>query len=167
MTERIEVEGEEVWRCTAPDCTRRTYGTGDPDDDVDLPSYSETDEHGAVIIYHGTGEADVEATAELAAQDGPDEDDLDDEEQPAPAAGAPCPARAPAVGHVPGEPGRGVVPTWWGRPPGTEHTPDAADTSTALTDSDDGEAGRPRLPQPGVGHAPPPQYPAPSPRGHR
>lgn len=78
VTERIEVEGEEVWHCTAPDCTRRTYGTGDENDDQDLPSYSETDEHGALIIYHGTGDIDFEATAELASQDGPDDQNQDD-----------------------------------------------------------------------------------------
>ncbi|MFD8900545.1 hypothetical protein [Streptomyces ardesiacus] len=74
-TEPVDVEGERVWRCTAADCTRRTCGTGDPDDDDDLPPYTETDPDGATIVYHGTGEIDVEATAELAAQGGPDEDD--------------------------------------------------------------------------------------------
>lgn len=83
VTEGIEVEGEKVWHCTAPDCTRRTYGTGDEDDDFDLPSYSETDEDGAVIIYHGTGDIDIEATAELASQDGPDDQDQDDDAGPA------------------------------------------------------------------------------------
>ncbi|WP_234329457.1 MULTISPECIES: hypothetical protein [unclassified Streptomyces] len=73
-TEPVDVEGERVWRCTAPDCTRRTYGTGNPDDDDALPPYTETDEDGTTIIYRGTGETDVEATAELAAQDAPDED---------------------------------------------------------------------------------------------
>ncbi|MEV6683388.1 hypothetical protein AB0N09_42040 [Streptomyces erythrochromogenes] len=76
-TEQINVEGEKVWRCTAPDCTRRTYGTGDPDDDEDLPPYTETDEDGAAIVYHGTGEIDIETTAELAAQSGPQQDDQD------------------------------------------------------------------------------------------
>lgn len=88
VTERIEVEGEEVWRCTAPDCTRRTYGTGDENDDQDLPPYSETDAGGAVVCFHGTGEVDLEATAELAAQDGPDDEDQDDTPVPAPAAAA-------------------------------------------------------------------------------
>ncbi|MCX4681381.1 hypothetical protein OG413_39995 [Streptomyces sp. NBC_01433] len=74
-TEPVDVEGERAWRCTAPDCTRRTYGTGDPDDDDALPPYTETDEDGAQIVYHGSGEIDIEATAELAAQDGPDEDE--------------------------------------------------------------------------------------------
>lgn len=74
-TEPIDVGDERVWRCTGPDCTRRTYGTGDPDDDEDLPPFTETDENGATIVYHGTGEIDIEATAELAAQDGPDEDE--------------------------------------------------------------------------------------------
>lgn len=63
MTERTEVEGEEVWRCTAPDCTRRTYGTSD---------------------------IDFEATAELTAQDGPeDEADQDDDAGHAPPLTAP------------------------------------------------------------------------------
>jgi hypothetical protein len=87
VTERIGVEGEEVWRCTAPNCTRRTYGTGDENDDQDLPSsYRVTDEHGAIVCLHGTGEVDVEATAELAAQDGPDDEDQDDDPAPVPAA---------------------------------------------------------------------------------
>lgn len=73
-TEPLDVEGERVWHCTAADCTRRTYGTGDPDDDDDLPPYTETDPDGATIVYHGNGEIDIEATAELAAQDSPDED---------------------------------------------------------------------------------------------
>lgn len=83
VTERIEVAGEEVWHCTAPDCTRRTYGTGDENDDQDLPSYCETDEHGALIIHHGTGDIDFEATAELAVQEGPDDQDQDDDTGPA------------------------------------------------------------------------------------
>ncbi|MCZ1012012.1 hypothetical protein [Streptomyces lydicus] len=74
-TASVDAEGERVWRCTAPDCTRRTCGTGNPDDDDELPPYTETDEDGATIVYHGTGEIDIEATAELAAQDGPDEDE--------------------------------------------------------------------------------------------
>ncbi|MEV8590897.1 hypothetical protein AB0424_28555 [Streptomyces sp. NPDC051180] len=49
MTERIEAEGEKVWRCTAPDCTRRTYGTGHRDDE-DLPGYTETDGDGTAIV---------------------------------------------------------------------------------------------------------------------
>jgi Transcription factor zinc-finger len=76
-TERIEVEGEEVWRC--PACGRRTYGTTDPDADDDLPAFEEDG-----IVYHGTGEADEEATAELASQqsalDDWDEDDDGDGE---------------------------------------------------------------------------------------
>ncbi|MEU3269061.1 hypothetical protein [Streptomyces bacillaris] len=73
-TARIRVEGEDVWRCTAAGCTRRTYGTGNLDDDLDLPPFSEADADGAVIVYYGTGEIDVETTGELAAQDGSDED---------------------------------------------------------------------------------------------
>ncbi|MFK0154115.1 hypothetical protein ACIQVK_18840 [Streptomyces sp. NPDC090493] len=79
-TERIEVEGEEVWSCTARDCTRRTYGTGDENDDDFLPGYTEADSDGAVLVFRGNGEVDIEATGELAAQDGPgDEDDPDDD----------------------------------------------------------------------------------------
>ncbi|GAA2720571.1 MULTISPECIES: hypothetical protein [Streptomyces] len=74
-TEPVDVEGERIWRCTARDCTRRTYGTGDPDDDDALPPYTETDEDGDTIVYRGTGDIDIEATAELAAQNGPDEDE--------------------------------------------------------------------------------------------
>ncbi|MFJ1757369.1 hypothetical protein [Kitasatospora sp. NPDC088134] len=74
----ITVEGEDIWRCS---CGRRTYG-GDPDDDVDLPSYRETDEHGVVTLYHGTGEVDIEATAEWAAQEDPDDEDEYDDEDP-------------------------------------------------------------------------------------
>ncbi|WP_247721210.1 hypothetical protein [Streptomyces sennicomposti] len=158
-TERIEVEGEEVWRCTAPDCTRRTYGTGDPDDDDALPPYTETDTDGAVTVYHGTGEIDLEATAELAAQDDPD-DDPDDEEQPLPAAGAPFPANT-------GAPERGTSPMERGRTAGAERAPGTVGTPRSLTDSNDGAEGRSQLPQPGVGHALLPQCPAPSPRGHR
>ncbi|MFI5702645.1 hypothetical protein ACIA78_21685 [Streptomyces xanthochromogenes] len=71
VMERITVEGEDHFRC--PACEGRTYGTGDEDDDLDLPSYSDVDEDGAVIIYHGNGEIDFETTAELAAQDAPGE----------------------------------------------------------------------------------------------
>ncbi|WP_330469311.1 hypothetical protein OG547_35550 (plasmid) [Streptomyces longwoodensis] len=166
-TERIEVEGEEVCGCTAPDCTRRTYGTGDPDADDALPPYTETDADGAVVVHHGTGEVDIEATAELAAQDGPDEDDPADEEQPAPADGAPHPASPPGVGHVPGAPGWGTSPTGRGRRPGTERAPGTSGTPTAITDSDAGAGAEPQRPQPGVGHGPVPQRLAPSPRGHR
>ncbi|MDH6129407.1 zf-TFIIB domain-containing protein [Kitasatospora sp. GP82] len=70
----LTVQGEDIWRC--PACGRRTYGTGD-EDDVDLPSYTETEPDGTVFIYHGNGEVDLEATAELASQDGPDPDDED------------------------------------------------------------------------------------------
>ncbi|MFJ2922882.1 hypothetical protein [Streptomyces sp. NPDC087307] len=166
-TERIEVAGEEVWRCTAPGCGRRTYGTGDENDDVDLPSYSEIDENGAVIIYHGTGEFDVEATAELAAQDGPDEDDPDedddlvDEEQPAPAS-----ENVLRAVRVPGAPGWGNGPPRWGRIPGVESAPAPEGASTVFTDSDDGVGLEPRRPRPGVGHDPLPPDAGPSPLGH-
>ncbi|KAB7833541.1 hypothetical protein [Streptomyces mobaraensis] len=80
------VDGEEVWRCPAPGCGRRTYGTGDPDDDQQLPPYTEADETGAVICHHGDGTVDLEATAELAAQDGPGPEDGPDEQEPGPAA---------------------------------------------------------------------------------
>ncbi|MGP3691156.1 hypothetical protein ACTVZO_41920 [Streptomyces sp. IBSNAI002] len=40
----------------------------------DLPSYTETDANGAVAIHYGTGEVDLEATAEHAAQDEADKD---------------------------------------------------------------------------------------------
>ncbi|WP_093804065.1 hypothetical protein [Streptomyces sp. Wb2n-11] len=159
-TERIEVE--EVWRCTAPDCTRRTYGTGNPDDA--LSAYTETC---AVFICHGTDEVDVKATAELAAQDGPDQvaalvgaaqdgpdegGDLVDQEQLVPAAGAPVPESARGTVRVPGASGRGNVLPQWGPLPGVESAPDPEDFPMANTDSD-GRAGRePRRPQPGVGH---------------
>ncbi|WP_327299945.1 hypothetical protein [Streptomyces sp. NBC_01197] len=159
-TERIEVEGEEVWRCTAPDCTRRTYGTGDPDDDDALPPYTETDETGAVLIHHGTGEVDVEATVELAAQDGHDEDDdLVDEEQPAPATGAPGRECARGTVRVPGSPP-------WGRLPGVGSAPDPEGALTVFTESDDGVGLEPQRPHGGAGHGPLPPNAGPSPRGH-
>ncbi|MFE8941164.1 hypothetical protein ACFYNX_27280 [Streptomyces sp. NPDC007872] len=68
-TEQIDVEGEKAWRCTAADCNRRIYSTGDPDDDKDLPPYTETETDGATIVYHGTDEIDIETTAELASQE--------------------------------------------------------------------------------------------------
>ncbi|WP_431776325.1 hypothetical protein [Streptomyces cucumeris] len=74
----IQVEGEDLFRC--PTCGRRTWGA-EPDDDDNLPPYSETAEDGSVLIYHGNGELDFEATAEHASQNGPGEEDgLDDEE---------------------------------------------------------------------------------------
>ncbi|MFE7070445.1 AAA family ATPase [Streptomyces sp. NPDC057620] len=72
------VDGEDIWRCPDPECGRRTYGTGNEDDL--LPSYTEIGADGAVFVYHGTGHLDLEATAELAAQDGPDGPDGPDEE---------------------------------------------------------------------------------------
>ncbi|MFD5079674.1 hypothetical protein [Streptomyces sp. NPDC058371] len=79
-TEPLDVEGERVWRCTAPDCTRRTYGTGNPDDDDELPSYTEDDGLRMDALFdvrQERGEIDIEATAELAAPGGPDEDEQD------------------------------------------------------------------------------------------
>ncbi|MFJ8351269.1 hypothetical protein ACIQ9J_33885 [Streptomyces sp. NPDC094153] len=155
VTERIEVEGEgeEVWRCTAPDCTRRTYGTGDENDDFDLPSYSETDEHGAVVIYHGTGEVDFEATAELAAQDGPD--DEDDDQEPDDGAGSVASPTArvwePEAREIRVKDLTHVLAGGWVRiygdpPEGWRHFTEAAydpdhDTTVAITYSD-GEVGR-------------------------
>ncbi|MET9396011.1 hypothetical protein [Kitasatospora sp. NPDC002965] len=74
----LSVEGEQLWVC--PSCGRRTYGTGDEDDDADLPSYTETGPDGAVFVHHGTGEVDIEATAEWATQDRADEDGDEDED---------------------------------------------------------------------------------------
>lgn len=72
-TEPFTADGEDIWRC--PRCGRRTYGTGYLDDDGQLPTFSETGEDGVTICYLSTGDIDFEATAELAAQDGPDDDD--------------------------------------------------------------------------------------------
>ncbi|MFD5877031.1 hypothetical protein [Streptomyces sp. NPDC060322] len=129
-TERIEAEGEEG-RSTAPD-SRRTCGTSDPDDDA-LPPYTETNETGAVFIHHGSDEVDIEATADLAAQDDPDEDDdLVVKEQPAPAAGAPVPERARGTERDPRAPGRGNEPPQWGRLPGVESAPGPEGAPTVL-----------------------------------
>jgi hypothetical protein len=86
ITERISVEGEEVFRC--PGCGRRTYGTSDENDDLNLPSYSEVDEDGAVVVHHGNGEIDIEATAEYPQNDDAGENDLDggDQDEPGPTA---------------------------------------------------------------------------------
>ncbi|MFJ3365834.1 hypothetical protein [Streptomyces anthocyanicus] len=70
----LTVDGENIWRCLDPGCGRRTYGSDDLYDE-DLPPYTETDADGAVFVYHGTGDLDLEATAELASQDGPDDED--------------------------------------------------------------------------------------------
>lgn len=90
VTERIEAEGEQLYRC--PACGLRTYGTGDENDDVDLPSFSEVDENGAVVIYHGNGELDFEATAEYPQDDDGDDqdDDPDDAGEPEPPGPAPA-----------------------------------------------------------------------------
>ncbi|MER6125368.1 hypothetical protein ABT173_22585 [Streptomyces sp. NPDC001795] len=80
-TEPFAACGEDIWRC--PRCGRRTYGTGDPDDDDQLPAFSETDAEGRLVCYLGTGDIDVEATAELAAQDAPDDEDDEDRHQAA------------------------------------------------------------------------------------
>ncbi|MFJ2778224.1 hypothetical protein [Kitasatospora sp. NPDC087315] len=74
----FSVDGEDIWRC--PACGRRTYGTGNEDDDGALPTYTETCSDDTMIIYHGRGEVDLEASAELASQDGPDDEDEYDHE---------------------------------------------------------------------------------------
>ncbi|MFD5906533.1 hypothetical protein ACFWHG_34240 [Streptomyces microflavus] len=143
MTERIEVEGEEVWRCTAPDCTRRTYGTGNPDDDEALPPYTETDETGATLLYRGDGELDIEATAEHASQDGPDDENQDDEQPAGP--GGPT-GWEPQVQDVRVKDLAAVLTgarVWiYGDPEGwrfftsAEYNPDAGDTMVTLTYGD-------------------------------
>jgi hypothetical protein len=144
VTEPIEVEGEEVWSCTAPDCTRRTYGTGDPDDDDFLPGYTETDEHGTVFIFHGHGEVDIEATAELAAQDGPD--DEDDDQDPEPDGPAPAAVWEPQVREVRVKDFTSALagawgwiygdPTGWRFFTSATYDPDAGDTTVTITYSD-------------------------------
>ncbi|MFB6963425.1 hypothetical protein ACFCYB_42430, partial [Streptomyces sp. NPDC056309] len=104
-----------------------------------------------MFVYHGTGEVDFEATAELAAQDGPGEDAPVDEEQPAPAAGAPHLESAPGTGHVPGAPGRGSSPTGRGWCPGTEHTPDTTDAPRRSQTATVGQGASPGVPSPGWG----------------
>lgn len=64
-TEPITVAGEELWRCPTLGCGRRTYGTGNEDDDEDLPPYRENG-----INYRGNGEIDIESTGEWDAQFG-------------------------------------------------------------------------------------------------
>ncbi|MGO4417202.1 hypothetical protein AB4Z54_00095 [Streptomyces sp. MCAF7] len=151
-TEPLTVEGEDVFRCPAPGCGRRTYGMGDPDDDDNLSPYSETDEDGAVVIYRGNGEIDVEATAENAAQEEPGEDDdLVDEEQPDPA----------AVVRGPGS------PAWWPRFPEFEDAPARKDPTTPLTYSDEEVVDEDPAPQQfPMGHEQPAPFPAP-PGGER
>jgi hypothetical protein len=139
-TEPIVVEGEDVFRCPAPGCGRRTYGT-DPEDDQDLPSYTETDEDGAVFVFHGTGEVDVEATAELAAPGGPDDEDQD------PGPDAPAPAGwEPQVQDVRVKDLAAVLTGGWawiyGDPEGwrfftsAEYDADRGDTTVTITYSD-------------------------------
>ncbi|MFJ2833563.1 hypothetical protein ACIPC1_39500 [Streptomyces sp. NPDC087263] len=148
-TEPIQVEGEDVFRC--PACGRRTYGTVDEDDDQTLPQYTETDEDGSVVIYHGNGEPDFEATAELASQDGPDdEDDLNDAE---PDDGTPGAGRhqEPEVRDVRVQDlarMAGEVWVWlygdergWRFLTDAEYDPDRGDSSVVLTFSD-GTTGR-------------------------
>jgi hypothetical protein len=60
----MDFEGFDFFHC--PSCGRRSF-CADEVDDSELPSYSQ-EENGAVVIYHGNGEVDVEATAELAPQ---------------------------------------------------------------------------------------------------
>ncbi|NMI63196.1 hypothetical protein [Streptomyces sp. RLA2-12] len=140
-TEPIQMEGEDLFRC--PACGRRTYGTGDEDDDQTLPPYSETGEDGSVFIYHGNGEPDFEATAELASQEDPgNEDGLDDEEPddgPAPAGHHPEPVvrdvRVQDLAQAPG----GVWVWVYGDERGwrfltaAEYDPDRGDSSVVLT----------------------------------
>lgn len=138
-TERIEVEGEEVWRCTAPGCSRRTYGTGDPDDDDNLPPYTETDEDGAAVCFHGTGEVDVEATAELAAQEHGEDQDHDTGPLTVPAAAAWEPeAREIRVKDLAHVLAGGWVRIYGDPPEGWRHFTEAAydpehDTTVAIT----------------------------------
>ncbi|WP_274036691.1 hypothetical protein [Streptomyces sp. MMBL 11-1] len=142
-TERTEVEGEEVFRCPLPGCGRRTYGTGDPDDDDDLPPYTEVDEHGATLLYRGDGELDIEATAEHASQDGPDEEDQDDEQPSGPAGPT---GWEPQVRDVRVKDLGAVLTGAWvwiyGDPEGwrfltsAEYDPDAGDTRVTLTYGD-------------------------------
>ncbi|MGV9267398.1 hypothetical protein ACWDRR_22355 [Kitasatospora sp. NPDC003701] len=77
-TAPLSVGGELVWGC--PSCGRRTYGSGDENDDDDLPSYTETGPDGSVFVYHGNGELDIEATAEWASQDYADEGGDEDQD---------------------------------------------------------------------------------------
>lgn len=150
-TVSIQAEGEDLFRC--PACGRRTYGTGDPDDDDALPPYTETDESGAVFVHRGTGEVDVEATAEVAAQEGPGEDDdLGAEEPPAPA--------APVVGH--GAPaGRGTTPV-----PGDAPADLDLDPAATLTDRNGGAGHEEPVPHLAPGHGRTASCPNPSPVGH-
>jgi hypothetical protein len=60
----MEFEGFDFFNCAA--CGRRSFCSDDYDDS-ELPSYTQ-EEDGVVVIYHGIGEVDIEATAELAAQ---------------------------------------------------------------------------------------------------
>ncbi|WP_344406954.1 hypothetical protein [Streptomyces longisporus] len=60
----MELDGFDFFNC--PACGRRSFCSDDYDDS-ELPCYSQ-EEDGLVVIYHGHGEIDVEATAELAAQ---------------------------------------------------------------------------------------------------
>ncbi|MEU6965116.1 ATP-binding protein [Streptomyces chrestomyceticus] len=101
-TAPLTADGEDLWRCPAPECGRRTYGTGSEDDDATLPTYTESDADGTVLVYHSTGHLDLEATAEWAAQDGPDPDDDTARQDAAPEepAGAVPPPLAPAPGTL-------------------------------------------------------------------
>ncbi|MFI1734938.1 hypothetical protein ACH40E_38145 [Streptomyces acidicola] len=142
-TEPIVVEGEEVFRCPAPGCGRRTYGTGDLEADDDLPPYTEVDGDGATFLYRGNGELDVEATAEHTSQHGPDDEDQDDE-QPTGRAGVTGwepqvqDVRVKDLAHVP----TGAWVWIYGDPEGwrfftsAEYDADRGDTTVTITYSD-------------------------------
>ncbi|MGW0647329.1 TFIIB-type zinc ribbon-containing protein [Streptomyces umbrinus] len=60
----MEFDGFDFFHC--PACGRRSFCSVEADDS-DLPSFSQ-EEDGAVVVYHGTGDIDIETTAELASQ---------------------------------------------------------------------------------------------------
>lgn len=138
VTEPIQVEGEDLFRC--PTCGRRTYGTSDPDADDALPPYTEVDEDGATLLYRGNGELDIEH----ASQHGPDDEDQDDEQPDAGRAAASGwepqvqDVRVKDLAHV-------LTGAWvwiYGDPEGwrfftsAEHDADCGDTTVTITYSD-------------------------------
>ncbi|QFQ94849.1 hypothetical protein F9278_00045 (plasmid) [Streptomyces phaeolivaceus] len=143
VTEPIQVAGEDVFRCPAPGCGRRTYGTSDPDADDALPPYTEVDEDGATLLYRGNGELDVEATAEHDSQHGPDDEDQDDEQ---PAGRAAVTGWEPQVQDVRVKDLAAVLTGAWvwiyGDPEGwrffttAEYDADRGDTTVTITYSD-------------------------------